>query len=124
MIGYLQIYIIAILIFSVPAILVSIPAYCILHKRNRIFLVDYGLPVYATTLLAILSLYFIPYCKVYAVSNTLADNVLVVMVTVLINYIKIFIPIRIPTKILSAFSIIIMFVITILLFLFVPSTGE
>jgi hypothetical protein len=124
MIGYLQIYTIEILIFSIPAILISIPAYYILHKRNRIFLVDYGLPAYATTLLAILSLYITPLCKVYAVSNTLEDNILVVIISVMINYIKIFLPSAISTKVISAFAILIMFVITILLFLFIPSTGE
>lgn len=122
--GNIQIYLIALVAFSLPAILISIPAYYILKKRNRIFFADYFLPAYATTLLTIMFSYCATMHVDEGVSNLLEDHILVSVISIAINYIKIYVPKWVPTKILSITSILIMFIFTILLFLVIPSTGE
>lgn len=115
--------IIVLLIIFLPTVL-SIPAFYILRKKRRIFIFDYGIGIYATIYLFILAGVTSPIFSPFGFSDVAAEPFFVGLFSLSINYIKIFIPKTISTKIISFLSITILFLLTTLLFFFFPKYGE
>lgn len=115
---------ILIIVLSIIPILLSIPAFIMLRKRNRLLLVDIGLSIYATIFLFILACFFTPVFGGFGFSNAGTEPIVIGLFAVIINYLKLIIPNRISKKIVSFGSIVILLIITTLVFFFCPYLSE
>jgi hypothetical protein len=115
--------ILVILICVIPTLL-SIPAFYILRKKRRIFTFDYGICIYPIIYLCFLKNIAWPTFSTFGFLDMAYELFFVCVFSLLINYIKIFIPNKVSTRTLSFSSLAILFLLTTVLFFFIAQNGE
>jgi|GEM_PF-2278059 len=105
------------------AIIISLPAFYILYKKKRFCVWDIGLIVYATALWGIIDVTFQPLFGRLALPNMFVEGFLLVLISILMQYLRIWVPERYSVKLVSFMSILITMILTLCIYYFMPSLG-
>ena len=101
--------------------LLSLPAFYILRKRRKILYIDYGINLYPVVLFSLFFQHGNPH---FSLTNLFVDPFLISLFSIVIIYLRLFLPKNWPTKIISISSIMLTLIATILIFYFIPPLPE
>lgn len=113
-----------ILIFGILPLALSWPAIRILKKRNKWTIIDYGINIYSVSLWWILTCANLPTVAFKGLSNYAADPVAITLISIMVNYIRLLLPIKLSKWIISTSNIILMLIIATIIYFWLPSLGE
>jgi len=100
--------------------LLSLHAFFLLHRRQKIFIWDYGLVIYVTIFWTYLQSYAKPVFGQFTFIHLFVEGAILVFMCSVVQYIKLKIPDRIPAKYISILSILFMMLFTCIIFYLMP----
>jgi len=121
---FIQVYLLSLILFVPASLLLSAPAFYILHKKNRLCIIDFGFNIVPLALLSLLASCAIPVFSGFSYSNLAIEPLIIALVSILACYSKIFIPHHYPSKVVSIIYMCLMLIITACIFFFFPVLGE